>query len=438
VGSGRVDGLTENTLVSVFGAAPDTGNLGVSALLYGTLGGLRDRFPALTPVVFDYGRGVRREVIELSSNRVGLIRCGARHTRRLYRAEALTRIRASARMGGLGNAAARLLLRSAAVLDLSGGDSFTDLYGRWRFRATALPKLTSLDVGRPLFLLPQTYGPFSDPNHRRTAEMILRRSSLAWARDPWSYTQLQRLLGDDFDSTRHREGVDVAFLLEGRAPATPLPTRLNALLDDSRARVAGVNVSGLLYNRSEQAAHQYGFSADYRTIVIELIRRFLRETDCSVVLIPHVMTAEGHYESDMTAALALAEELGDSQGRLVVAPTYDDPRYVKWLISRLNWFCGTRMHSTIAALSSGIAAAAIAYSDKTHGVFETCGQGEHVADLRRKGTRDIVDDLWRSWQARNEAEKQLAASLPAVIDRARSQMDELATAIRTSSGMVET
>jgi polysaccharide pyruvyl transferase WcaK-like protein len=115
---------------------------------------------------------------------------------------------------------------------------------------------------------------------------------------------------------------------------------------------------------------------------------------------------------------------------VAVLPALHDPCEVKWVISQLDWFCGTRMHSTIAALSSGVPAAAIAYSPKTLGVFETCGQGAHVADPRQLDTGDVVERLWQSWAAREEARRSLQATLPAVLRRAEEQMDAIVATVQ--------
>ena len=46
----------------------------------------------------------------------------------------------ASRLGGLGNRGARAIAAAPAVLDASGGDSFTDLYGQRRPDAIAMPK----------------------------------------------------------------------------------------------------------------------------------------------------------------------------------------------------------------------------------------------------------------------------------------------------------
>jgi len=121
--------------------------------------------------------------------------------------------------------------------------------------------------------------------------------------------------------------------------------------------------------------------------------------------------------------------LGDlSGGRVKMLSELNDPRQVKWVISQCDWFCGTRMHATIAGLSTGVPTAAIAYSLKTAGVFETCGQGEHVADPRELSTDAVIESLWKSWNARVETRESLAAGLVPVLDQANRQMDQIAAA----------
>jgi polysaccharide pyruvyl transferase WcaK-like protein len=83
------------------------------------------------------------------------------------------------------------------------------------------------------------------------------------------------------------------------------------------------------------------------------------------------------------------------------------------------------MHATIAGLSSGVPTAAVSYSDKTLGVFETCGQGEHVHDPRRLDTNALVDAVLRSFRERDSARASLATHLPAVLAKASEQMDEI-------------
>lgn len=412
--------------ICLFNAALDTANLGVSALGESVAHSLRSAHPDSSLAVFDCSPGASTIQLGAIDRGKPVLRCGGYHTRRIYRPESLWNIRVCAHLGGLWNPGARLLRAADAVLDITGGDSFTDLYGAKRFFAGVLPKRIALGLLKPLILLPQTYGPFASPRNRRIAQDIVRRSAMAWARDERSFDVLKDLLGGAFDPVRHRSGVDVAFGLPAVRPSEDALGAAAAWLGDRSAPLAGLNVSGLVMNRPETAARQYGLQADYGQAVISLVRRLLTHSGARILLLPHVVTPPGHYESDIEACNRVADAVtGEAGGRVAVLPALHGPCEVKWVISQLDWFCGTRMHATIAALSSGVPAAAIAYSPKTLGVFETCGQGAHVADPRQLDTEDVAERLWQSWGAREEARRSLRAALPAVLRRAEEQMDAI-------------
>ncbi len=412
------------------GAAPDTGNLGVSALGESVVVGIIGRMPDVHLTIFDNGTGVRPKAVQVSCGERIVDLCGARSTKRLYLPEACARIRLATRLGGLWNRAAQYLLNADAILEISGGDAFTDLHGPRRFRAVTHLQLVALENRKPLILLPQTYGPFSTAKSRRIAERIVRTSAMAWARDKHSFQALRDLLGPEFDGTRHRCGVDVAFLLAGNDPCDCLPPQLHERLLDPETAVVGVNVSGLIWNDPERARDSFRLRADYQQVILKLVSRLLRESDVHVFLVMHVIAPPGHFESDPGAAQDLVVELRERLGavaaeRLHIVPPDFNASETKWIISHCDWFCGTRMHSTIAALSSGVPTAAIAYSDKTEGVFETCGLGRYVADPRLSDTQETVEHLWRSWNQREQARESLAKQLPSVLEQAERQMDEI-------------
>jgi colanic acid/amylovoran biosynthesis protein len=417
----------------LIGMAPDTGNLGVSALCASVLSGLFEHSPTALVTVWDGKRGVRPFVWELGGKSIKMSRCGAYHTKRIYRNECLSNIRFCALFGGLWNGGAQSICSSDAILDISGGDSFTDMYGPWRFRAVTMPKLIALERRKTLVLLPQTYGPFIKSSTRDTAQKIVRSSVMAWARDERSFEVLKDLLGDSFDPCRHRVGVDVAFGLPVAVPDEKIIAKQREWFEDEFTPLVGVNVSGLLLNRLQESSVRYGFRADYRDVILAFLLRLLKESEARVLLIPHVVTPPGHYESDIEACETIASAFqGRFENRVSVAPVVHDPCEVKWIIGQCDWFCGTRMHSTIAALSQGVPTSAISYSPKTLGVFESCSLGAHVADPRKMDTQAVVDQLWLSWLNRESARRSLDAALPQVLKCAQSQMAEIVATCASS------
>ena len=87
-------------------------------------------------------------------------------------------------------------------------------------------------------------------------------------------------------------------------------------------------------------------------------------------IIPHVIDLENpnHRENDYRICLELKEKYGE---QIVIAPPFETPIDAKSYISNMDIFIGARMHSTIAAISSGVATIPFSYSRKFEGLFGT-------------------------------------------------------------------
>ena len=416
----------EQNQVAIFGAAQDTGNLGVTALSQSIVMGLWSR-GLHNAVVFDHGRGIRQCRVKSGAEDVTFLTQGAVGGRRVYRPESLTRAVAESRLGLTGNPILRSLRSSAAVLDISGGDSFSDIYGKRRFVAVTQPKHLAIRAGVPLILMPQTYGPFEDRARQSEAAAILQRSALAFARDVRSFALMRELLGNQFDPQRHQCGVDVAFALPISEPSPQQRDEFLAWKNRQQGPIAGFNVSGLLFNSPGEATKQFGLKTDFRSLAMTFARRILQESTASLLLMPHVLSRPGSHESDEEAVRTVYQDLHARFGERMFMPSVaDSATEAKWYISNCHWFTGARMHATIAALSSGVPALALAYSGKMHGVFESCGQGHNVADLRHiTSEASVVDAMFASFGDAAANRMLLADTLPRTLAVARRQMDSI-------------
>ncbi|MCP4836895.1 MAG: hypothetical protein GY895_19255 [Phycisphaera sp.] len=259
----------------------------------------------------------------------------------------------------------------------------------------------------------------------------MKRSIACWARDQRSFEILKDLLGDEFDPERHHVGVDMAFGLSPRKPKL-IPDLFKSRDEaGNRCALVGLNVSGLMYNDPEAAKSRYGFVADYSRLIDGFIDWLLRETDSDLVLVPHVMAPPPSKESDVYACENVMERLGDrASGRVRITPTEFGANEVKWIISKCDWFCGTRMHATIAGLSTCTPTSTVSYSDKALGVFETCGQGREVFDPRKMDTETVIAAMIDSYKRRSEIRESLEANIPGVKAIAEKQMDDICEVIR--------
>lgn len=265
----------------------------------------------------------------------------------------------------------KALGRADLVLDIGAGDSFADIYGAKRFLWMWVPKLQALLQGKPLVLAPQTIGPFRHPLSARLASFAMKRCRKVFARDGQSKAVLdQEKLGDIAAET-----VDVAFRL---------PFERQTRAPDGRIRF-GLNVSGLLYAGGYTGKNQFGIKGDYRAMIDQIISGLIARGDTDVVLVPHVITSTGDNEDDIHVARIIADTIPE----VTIAPRFTSPSEAKSFISGLDILAGSRMHATIAAVSSGIAVVPLAYSRKFSGLFAAVGY-PLVGDCTKQDETELV------------------------------------------------
>ena len=181
--------------IGLFGCPLDTGNSGVTALALATVRGLSRPGIPIDLTIFDHGRGERVTRLPIDNGQMDVRQVGCYSSRRYYRVSNLTQIHVAAHLGLRHlHPILSIVGELDAVLDISGGDSFSDIYGIRQFRSQCLPKLIALQLGLPLVLLPQTFGPYKLATAQSAARSILRRASQVWTRDARSYQVARTLL----------------------------------------------------------------------------------------------------------------------------------------------------------------------------------------------------------------------------------------------------
>lgn len=250
------------------------------------------------------------------------------------------------------------------VLDIGGGDSFTDIYGEKRFAFLWLSKLLAACRGVPLLLSPQTIGPFRRSRSRWLAAHVLRRAKAVVVRDPLSLDAARALV----PGGRLVQSVDVAFAL----PYVQAPRRTNG-------RIAmGVNVSGLLFNQGAR----HGLEVDYPALMRALLAQLSARDDVAVSLVCHVCAPDLPHDDDGAVADMLAAEFPEVER----VPDFASPSDAKSFISGLDFLVAGRMHACIAAYSSGVPVMPVAYSRKFSGLFEGLLNYRHMVPVKGLST----------------------------------------------------
>lgn len=266
---------------------------------------------------------------------------------------------------------AKELAACNVVLDTGLGDGFSDIYSNAKFLLQFFLKRIPEWKHCKLILLPQTLGPYKSPLFEKMAAKVIHRSAVCYARDELSHSYAKKIA----PKSNVILTTDMAMRLPTSETVYPMPTGMNI----------GLNVSGLLYMGGYTKSNQFGLQFDYSEFVDKLIERLLAR-HVNVHLIAHVYRNNG--EGDEFANQILSEKYKD----LIVAPEFASPMEAKAYIRKMDFFIGSRMHSTIAAISSGIPVCPVGYSRKFNGLFETVGYDNYI-DATKQELSDALDKI---------------------------------------------
>jgi colanic acid/amylovoran biosynthesis protein len=411
------------TTVLLLGATLDSDNRGIGALAMGALSILKHRYDACEIRFVDYGYVSTTKVVRINGKSVSIPLLNLRFSKKVWLRNNIVWLLMLAlvlRLPGkdlkakilAGNPWLRQLEQADVAVAVSGGDSFSDIYGMGRFLYMALPQLLLILLRKPLILLPQTIGPMRSPLARRTAKYIIDHAQMSYSRDIDGVSGTIRLLGLNQGKTKVGFGYDMGFILEPRQPSGLDASLLQQFAAPSRPLV-GVNISGLLCMGGYTRSNMFALKCDYEELVERLLVFLIESKRANVLLVPHVFGTAA--ESDVPAIEAIFAQLKDRfPGQLARVTETLDQSEVKYVIGQCDMFIGSRMHACIAALSQGVPAVSIAYSQKFVGVLASVGVGHWVADPRHLTIEDILKMVDQAFTERQGIRSQLMKTMPEV------------------------
>ena len=286
------------------------------------------------------------------------------------------------------------------ILDIGQGDSFADIYGKVRFDLINKIHREALKFHKPYCLLPQTIGPFKDPAIKAQAVKAIAGADMVMARDKQSYDYV---INNVPQQKNVKEYIDVAFFLPYKQ-----------MTFDKNFIHVGLNISALLWHGGYTQDNQFGLKGDYQKAVRGIIDYFLSLPNVKLHLIPHVVGSERHIENDYAVSFDLQQESGNPN--LILSPLFLSPVDAKSYISGMDFFMGARMHSTIAAFSSGVPVVPMAYSRKFNGLFiDTLGYN-HMVDLKVDSEEEVLNKVKALYESRNGLKEEISSANSGIVE----------------------
>jgi len=316
------------------------------------------------------------------------------------------------------------ILRAHVICDITGGDSFSDIYGFQGYFKNYLLKRVCQTTKRPYILLPQTYGPFKHCLSRYMAKIVFKNTHLILSRDSDSLELVKELM-PAIQSEHYSLSPDVAFILEPLVVDDSVTHWIRSIKADGYSLI-GLNISGLLYHNGYTGQNEFGLALDYKELVYQMAAELTAMKKVKLLLVPHVVPCEvdGYIESDLEASKALLQLLDPcvKKHMKLVQGDYDQCA-IKNLIGQCDFFIGSRMHSTIASLSQKIPTVGLAYSKKFSGVYQSIGMGDCVLDLRNNAEQEIVSQCLELYKQKDELEQRLRISVPEAQEKVRALLN---------------
>lgn len=249
------------------------------------------------------------------------------------------------------------------IVDLTQGDSFTDIYGMERFMIYTRIKELVEKVKVPLVLGPQTYGPFNEEKNKLYAKTIIENAYMVISRDQESADYIA-----SFSDKKVEVTTDLAFLL---------PYEKIKKENKDKLKV-GINISSLLVkDKIETTETRFKLTTDYDKYISLLLDKLNRDKRYEVYLIPHVGEDAG-------------KRFSADYPEFIVCSRFETPIEAKNFIAGMDIFIGARMHATVAAFSSGVATIPTAYSRKFSGLYNNLGY-DCIVDMQKLTTEQALE-----------------------------------------------
>lgn len=300
------------------------------------------------------------------------------------------------------------------LIDLSG-DTITEDYGPLVLFSHCIPILIANCFGKPVVLFGQTIGPFtwSKPFMR----WLLKRCNFIIARDEFTYSYLQEL-GMAYNHLG--SSIDMAFLLGTASASQARAIQAETGYNPERRLTLGMTVSRQFKNFVEKHSQRPSNKGFFDTMS-EVIDRFIETHNAQVVLFAHV-TGPTERLDDRVISHELRRHCRHAD-RVIVIDKDLNPRAIKALIARCNIFCGSRMHSNIAATTSGVPTIAMAYSVKSRGIMKRMGMEDWVVEIPQLTTKYLFKRLNDLLAHSDDIRVQLEACMPSLREQAANNIE---------------
>jgi len=228
---------------------------------------------------------------------------------------------------------------------------------------------------KPIILYNQSIGPFGSRFHLPLLKFFLKPAKVIICREMLTYRRLEKA-----GLKNIMLGADIAFILKPKK-------------DDFPEQQDGEPKVGISVRKWLNESRQRYYENKIKNFIEMMAKKYPKIV---FYFIPQVIYQENE-DNDLIVSNRIVSKLsGFAKKHTIIISRDLHPGSLMSIIGNMDFFIGTRMHSNIFALSSGVKTIAIAYEPKSFGIMNGLGLGEyvmHMADVTEEKLEKKFEQL---------------------------------------------
>jgi colanic acid/amylovoran biosynthesis protein len=277
-----------------------------------------------------------------------------------------------------------------------------------------LTKLYSLGMaliaGKPLYLFPQSFGPFFQKWEKRVVQWTLSGAQIIMAREPESYNLLNSI---GIPESTLLLIPDLAFAYQGK----PKTFGEKWLKDHGVVSERSIPLLGITVINWSAENKRFLYQDEYESAIASATRFFI-EHHAGIAVFFTQVRGPSMSQDDRIPTRRVIDQLRNLSESVIFIEDPLPPDALKSIYGCMDIFIGTRMHSNIFALGERVPVIAIGYQHKTRGTMQMLDLEEWTLEITDLKAEQLISKLSSLWNGRKAVQEKLSKSVPHLVDQA--------------------
>lgn len=275
----------------------------------------------------------------------------------------------------------------------------------------------ALSFGADVYVMPNSFGPFKSPFVKGMIRRTLGRCRSVMARESISAQQLR-----DESGVAAAEYADLAFHLQEDTAFDAVTMLKEQGFPIGQKPCVAITARPYRFPGEADGSKKY---AAYKQSLVEFAI-WLSKNGFYPVFVEHVFSDMDH-ENDMTCIRQIQEILGERCEYGVFSARGLTCRQMKRIYGAFDYTVGTRFHSVIFSLSSGVPSLAITYGgNKGEGIMRDLSMEQYTLPIQRVTSEDLIEKFSMLCRQRGA----VTDALRGFMERMKDQREQIVTLIK--------